>query len=211
VFGSFSSGPSNPGNHRNWTIRNSEITGGYDFHYIEGDLDGFLVENNYYHDLSADPASGVHADGFQISEANHTTGQMTIRGNYFDPHNPVAKTALLFSTGDSFNQTDILWESNFIPIWGAYTIWCSESDSCTARYNVYRQDFKTKLGNRTTKTGRESDGYPNCAYRVSSANAPFTTYRCNRYEDGDFIENQWVCVEGGGTLTHDVSGCPSYP
>jgi len=212
LFGSFSSGPSNMGNHRNWTIKNSELIGGYDWHYIEGDLDGFLVENNYYHDLSADPASGVHADGFQISEANHTTGQMTIRGNYFDPNNSVGKTALLFSTGnDSINQTHILWESNFIPIWGAYTIWCADSDFCIARYNVYRQDFRTKLGNRTTRSGGESDSYPNCAYLVELENAPFTTYRCNRYEDGDFIENQWVCVEGGGKLTHDVSGCPSYP
>jgi hypothetical protein len=208
VFGSFSSGPSNPGNHRNWTIRNSEITGGYDFHYIEGGLDGFLVENNYYHDLSADPASGVHADGFQISEANHTTGQMTIRGNYFDPNNGISKTALLFATGTpSTNNTNILWENNFIPIWGAYTLWCGDSDSCVMRYNVYRQDFKTKLGQRTQGTGQESDGYPARAANFSPANAAASVYRCNRYEDGDFIENQWI----GGGVTHDISGCPSYP
>jgi hypothetical protein len=131
---------------------------------------------------------------------------MTIRGNYFDPNNAISKTALLFSTGqDSWNQTNILWENNFIPIWGAYTLWCSNSDSCTVRYNVYRQDFKTKLGNRTSGTGRESDGYPNAAFKVSDVNAPFAIYRCNRYEDGDFIEDQYI----DGPV-HDTSNCPSY-
>jgi hypothetical protein len=200
------------GNKTNCTIRNNEITGGYDFHYLEGGLDGFLSENNYYHDLNVDPNSGKHADGFQIGEANLTTGQMTIRGNYFDPNNAISKTALLFSAGsDSYNNTDILWENNFIPIWGAYTLWCSNSASCIMRYNVYRQDFKTKLGNRTSGTGRESDGYPNCAGTFSPANESSSVYRCNRYEDGDFIENQWVCIQGGAKKTHDISGCPSYP
>ena len=34
------------------------------------------------------------------------------------------------------------------------------------------------------------------------------SFQCNRYEDGDFIEQQYV---GGDNLTYMNTGCPSYP
>jgi hypothetical protein len=178
-------------------IRNNEVTGCQDFFFIEGPLDTLLVENNYMHTLIGD--SGAHADGFQIGEFTTTTGLITIRGNYFDIDNDqISKTDLLFATGGSRNN--ILIENNFIPRWGWYTLRNGgEYSICTIRNNIYSNEFISLLQNQ--------DESPSHAYRHAPDNpAPSGGYSCNRYENGDFIEQEYVSGD-----THITTGCPSYP
>ena len=74
--------------HSNFVLRNSEIGGAADWFYIEGNLEGFNVENNVFTGFGGDPMAqnDKHADAFQIAEVSKnspTRGTLTIRGNYF--------------------------------------------------------------------------------------------------------------------------------
>ena len=199
------------GDYRNMTVRNNNIEGGHDFFYIEGRFDGFLVENNVMGPLGCADGSDPHADGFQMGELAPISGKMTIRGNYFDPKKLCTKAAILFSTGsDSTNTTDILFENNRLTTWGANTIWCANSDSCTVRYNVYDSVWEAQAGNRCGGGecigggGPACCGYPSRAVNFGSGTSG--SYSCNRYEsDGGFIEQHYV-----SGVTHSTSGCPSY-
>lgn len=188
-------------NYRNITLRNNEITGGHDWFYADGDLDGLLVENNYFHSTAA--SGGRHADGFQIGEHpefGETRGTLTFSGNYFDPNTDFDKmNAILFMTGsESGNNTTVYWESNYIHDWGWTPIRCSDADACIIRYNVYEQSLKALFS---------GPGLPSHAvwYNDNCANCGPSEFTCNRYEDGTFIEQADV-----RDVTHNTTGCPSY-
>jgi hypothetical protein len=200
------------GDYRTMTIRNNDIEGGHDFFYIEGRFDGLLVENNVMGPLGCADGSDPHADGFQMAEIAPMSGDVIIRGNYFDPVRSCSKTAILFATGsESTNTTNIVFESNRLTTWGANTLWCEDADSCVIRYNTYDAAFEAQVGNRCS-CGEGGDTpccfYPNLAADFGEANSSVSTYECNRYEsDGSFIEQQHI----GGGVTHMTSACPSYP
>lgn len=176
-------------------IRNNEGTGCRDFFFIDGPLETLLVENNYFHSLVG--GAEAHADGFQIGEFRTTTGDIIIRGNYFDPNNDaIGKTDLVFATNKC--RANLLVENNFFNVWGWYTLRNSgEYSIFTVRNNIYSQDFKTEF---------RTDGSPARAYRHCDCNpAPSGGYSCNRYQDGSFIEQDYVSGD-----THSIADCPSY-
>ena len=189
----------------NVTVRNNEGKGCLDFHFMQRELDGFLSENNYYHSVT--DSAGGHTDGYQIGSGGGrpypvTTGTLTIRGNYFDKNNSfTSPTDLLFGAGSpSTNQTTVIMENNYFKVWGTYTLRCYDPDSCIIRNNVYAQEFKT---------GLRGDGNPKRAAQFTDHNAANSTYQCNRYEDGDFIEQQYI-TNTTPEVTHVTAGCPSY-
>ncbi len=186
----------NINNATNVTIRNNEVSGGQDWNFINRSVDGFLSENNYFHTVIGD--AGSHVDGYQLGEFGVTTGTLTIRGNYFVVDNAaIGKTDLLNSSGDSIsNQSIVVMENNFITPFGYYTLRCHDSEACHIRNNVYAQEFKTAFS-----------GDPDISRAaIFTDAAPLSTHRCNRYEDGDFMEQQYVIG-----VTHDITSCPSYP
>jgi len=180
----------------NVTIRNNEVIGGQDWHFMNSELDGFLSENNYYHTVVG--SSGSHSDGYQIGEFNVTSGTLTMRGNYYDVDNEsIGKTDLLFSTGsESTNSTTIIWENNFMFPHGARTLRCYDSDACIIRNNVYSQEFESWFPAASSRS----------AAQFQPKNEAASAYECNRYEDGSLIEQQWI----NGSVTHVTTGCPSY-
>ena len=209
--------------HRNFTLRNSAISGGHDYFFVKGQLDGWLIQDNVFeHFYDAPNPTGQddnHGDGFQISEGSPnsgiTSGTITMRGNYFEHGWPFAtKTALVFSTGDpSINDTDIVFESNRVTTWGFSPLWCADSDSCTFRYNIFSDRFRETVGRRCNNSSCSVDGardaccgWPAMAMRFGS-NATTADVACNRYEDGDFLEDEWISPS---SVNHETAGCPTF-
>ncbi len=208
--------------HRNFTLRNSAISGGHDYFFIKGQLDGWLIQDNVFeHFYDAPNPTGQddnHGDGFQISEGSPnsgiTSGTITVRGNYFEHGWPYAtKTALIFSTGDpSINDTDIVFESNRVTTWGFSPIWCADSDSCTLRYNVFSQRFRDVVGQRCNNSSCTVDGardaccfYPEKAYRFGPR--VDVVLECDRHENGDFIEERFISPS---SVSNETTNCPPY-
>ena len=95
------------------------------------------------------------------------------------------------------SNNSILMENNYFFPWGYYTLRCDgEAPACTIRNNIYDVSFKVAL-----PAGPGPD-------RVARRNSPAPMFlECNRYSDGDFIEQQYI----SGDVTHVITGCPSYP
>jgi hypothetical protein len=182
-------------------VRNSELTGGQDLFWLGQSKDNIYIENNYLHSLVG--GSDNHADGFQGAEnAVVYPGNIVIRGNYFDPNNAtIGKTDILFLA-----EPDIItMENNFFSNWGYYTLRCLRSDydtsteACHIRNNIYSNDF---IADFVTPGGAGR------AVQLDDIDkAGRSSYECNRYENGDFIEQEWI----SGPITHETTGCPGYP
>lgn len=174
----------------NARVSRSEVVGCEDFFYIQGNLDGVIVENNYLHTLVG--TSESHADGFQIGEAMLATGKLVIQGNYFDANNPsIGKTDIIFAT--NYSEVDLVFASNYIEPWGVFTFRCYNKTACTFRNNVFSQAF----------IGDEQ----NIFYTSSSKPALFA---CNRYANGELVEefiNGRDLVVG---TSHVVDDCPPF-
>lgn len=204
------------GDYTNTIIRNNHLHGTDDYFYLEGPWDGAVFENNVIGPLFGTDEDDEHADGWQLGEVAPIFGHMIFRGNYFDPQTLATKTAILFSTGPTSSTNTVLFENNYLTVYGARTLWCLGPAWCIIRHNVYSPFWEAAIGNRST--GAQCDGgggaaNPSCGYPVNAANFgdkpsanPTSEYTCNRYaSDGDFIEQQWV--DG---VTHDTAGCPAY-
>lgn len=172
-------------------ISHNVASGCEDFFFMQGDLDGLSIVNNYIHSLNGTAAS--HADGLQIGEAGVASGRVYLRGNYFDPNNSdVGINDLLFATNDS--AISLLMEDNYIARWGHYTLRCGgTTTACTIRNNVFDQAF----------SGVEQ----RVLLATSSADAQFC---CNRYADGQLLEE---LIEGTDLVLgadHHIENCPSF-
>ena len=99
------------------------------------------------------------------------------------------------------NLTTIIMENNYFEVWGTYTLRCYDPNACIIRNNVYAQSFKTGLA--TTGVN------PKRAAQFTDHNAPNDVFECNRYEDGSFIEQQYI-TNTTPEVTHITTGCPSY-
>ena len=135
-----------------------------------------------------------------------------MRGNWFAHEWPFAtKTAIIFSTGkETQNNTNIIFESNRVPMWGFRPIWCSSSDSCTIRYNVYTQEFRDHLGERCGNSSCSSDVRDACCLYSSQAmliDVPIWDVACNRHMNGDFIEESLISP---AAVDNETAGCPPY-
>lgn len=176
-------------------VRSNEIVGCEDFFFVQGDLDGVVVEDNYMHTLVGDSES--HADGFQIGEASLATGAVHIRGNYIDPDNPeVGKTDIIFGT--NFSEVDLLIEDNYFEPWGHYTMRCGgEATRCMIRNNVYGPAFDNV------------EQY----LLLANAQAPPapSEFCCNRYSNGGLVEEFFEGQDLVLGAEHWVEGCPAMP
>ena len=188
-----------------WGARfeNNELVGGQDFFFFGGVVGDVYVENNYMHSLVG--SSEAHADSFQWWPA-YDNGHFYLRGNYIDAKNDdIGFTGVLFA-GDE-GQT-VLMENNFIPLWGYYPIrWHGAGNKFTFRYNVYDQQYRTLL-TTTSTTPCVANPAGVVLYEPRSEEIG-GVYRCNRYEDGSFVEQQYI--RATATLTHDITDCPTYP
>lgn len=176
-------------------VARNEIIGCEDFFYIQGDLEGVVVADNYMHTLVGEPTS--HADGFQIGEASAATGAMQIRGNYIDPDNPeIGRTDVIFGTNSS--QVDLLIEDNYFEPWGHYTMRCGgEATRCTIRHNVYGPAFENALQHLLLAN---SDAPPSPS-----------EFCCNRYASGGLVEEFFDGQDLVLGAEHWVESCPSLP
>ncbi len=175
-------------------VAHNEATGCQDFFFIQGDLDGLVVLNNYMHTLIGGPTA--HADGFQIGEASQATGKVRIRGNYFDPDNAsIGKTDLIFGT--NFSEVDLLIEDNYIEPWGHYTLRCGgEATRCIIRNNIFSQAFagvEQRLLLANSSTGLPSE------------------FCCNRYTDREFVEEFFDTSDLVLGADHITANCPDAP
>jgi len=209
--------------HSNFTIRNSHLTGGFDFFDIAGNLDGMLIENNVLGPLGCKTDVFQHSDGFQIGGKTGAYGTFTIRGNWVEHQSQCGKTAFYFFDNDLEGAlaANAIIESNRLDVWGGRTLWASEHDSMQVRYNVYSNEWRSGIGNRCsgTENGCGTANPKPCCYYPSEAavfnptGGPSSSFVCNRYENGDFVEEQWVGCQGGGDcgVAYVTTGCPSYP
>ena len=172
----------------------NEASGCQDFFYIQGDLEGVEVINNYMHTLIG--SSGAHADGFQIGQASAATGTIHIRGNYFDPNNEeIGKTDLVFATNSS--QAHVVIEDNFIEPWGHYTLRCGgQTTACTIRNNVFSQSF-AGVEQRLLLVNASAPSMP-------------ADFCCNRYADGGFVEEYFGTTDLILGAEHVTEGCPPF-
>jgi hypothetical protein len=207
--------------YQNLIWRNNDVQGGHDFWHFDGDLDGWIVENNYVHDSNA--GGSRHVDGFQLGEYPEygvTQGAITVRGNWFthnttkddynlDPADKGGLNAILFMTGSQANNnTNVIFENNFVGDWGQdqIALWaanrCSDADSCIFRYNVYDDIWQTQLpaAGAPSHIVWYDDGCSN-----GNCNAP-SEVRCERYQDGTFVQDAYI--RDGTNIT---TGCPAYP
>ncbi len=184
-------------------FRKNEIQGGQDYFFSAEVVGDITVTDSYMH--SNVGGCEAHADGFQWWPARNN-GFFHITGNYFDPNNPqIGFTGVLFA-GDE-GQT-VLMENNFIPLWGYYPIrWYGAGNKFTFRYNVYDQQYRTLL-TTTSTTPCVANPAGVVLYEPRSEEIG-GVYRCNRYEDGSFVEQQYISATA--PLTHDITDCPTYP
>ncbi len=178
-------------NYQNITINNNETTGCEDFFFVDGNIDGLVVRDNYMHSLNL--VSLSHADGFQIGEfVNPTTGFVHIQGNWMHHNSPGGnnKTALIFAT--NFSQVDILLEDNFIPEFGFFIVRCHNQAGCNVRNNIWEQ----ALINSST------------AFLLSTSTKT-PTFSCNRYEDGNLVNEFRNSVDRVVGTFHITNGCPT--
>ena len=141
---------------------------------------------------------GNHSDGYQIGTFGVTTGTLTIRGNYIDLDNPnVGVTDILWANETGGGGPTVIIENNFFQPWGYRTLRCIGGWDCVIRNNVYSQVFKDSwFPSRPDHSVAEFD----------YLTAPISSYECNRYEDGTFIEQEKI----SGNVTRVITGCPSY-
>lgn len=182
--------------HADATIRNNELRGCEDFFFIGGEVGELRVENNDMHSLNLSPES--HADGFQIGEAQRTTGTIIIAGNYIDPHADGGKTDVVFATNET--AADLVIHNNYFHVWGLRTIRCVTSEvTCDVSYNVFDWAFEqveTSGGKRVFLQSHEDMAEP--------------TFACNVYPDGELVEEHDVVDRVWGT-DHVVDDCPAFP
>jgi hypothetical protein len=177
----------------------NDISGGQDFFFFGDNIDEVYIEDNYMHDPTGDAAS--HSDGFQWWP-DVGSGAFYIRGNHLTRGNSLATPNDILFSGDE--QSTVVFENNYLGLWGWYTLrWHGEGSNLTARYNVYEQAFKTAF--------QTSELPSHALYFDPEDGLGGSTYRCNRYEDGSFIEQQYILAGGGPAPTHDITNCPSYP
>ena len=184
-------------NQQSVTISKNEITGCEDFFYVNGDVDGLLVEYNYMHSLNLTPSS--HADGFQIGEAATTTGAIALRGNYIDPDASGGKNDVLFAT--NFAENAITVEDNFFAIWGLRTLRCGGNAQCTVRTNVYAQAFENMI----------QPGFNGKLLFFYGSSPKTHSFECNRLADGSFVQEMEGGVDRVAGATHVTTGCPAFP
>lgn len=181
----------------NLRFEHNDISGGQDWFYLSGKLDEIYVENNYLHHVVG--GAEAHTDGFQWDGSS--SQDVYIRGNYMTLNNPgIGVTDALFLTDPT---AKVRFENNYVGLFGYYTIRCQGcSGELTIQDNIYAQEFKTAF---------PAPGAPTHAilYEPLDPGRP-AVYRCNRYEDGSFIEQRYV-DDGNYPLKHDITGCPSYP
>jgi len=179
---------------RNARIAHNEGSGCEDLFFLEGDLDGLEIVDNYLHTLVGTPSS--HADGFQIGEFGQTTGLVHVRGNYIDPDNAtIGKNDIVFGTNSS--EVHLVIEDNFFERWGHYTMRCGGAGtSCTIRDNVYSQEF----------AGIEQ------YLLLANAAAPAlpAAFCCNRYADGTFVEEFFGAIDLVLGADHVITDCPVF-
>jgi len=163
-------------------ISKNEIVGCEDFFFINGNVDGMVVEDNYMHSVIG--GSDAHADGFQIGEQGDTYGSIAIRGNYIWKNNDtIGATDIVFNT--NYSRVTLLVENNFFRPWGHYTLRCNEvSDvsTCIARNNTYSLEFLD----------------PEQVAMKTQPQTSFQEFTCNRYENGVFLQQN----------NGDTSDCP---
>jgi hypothetical protein len=174
-------------------VGRNEVIGCEDFFFVQGDLDGVVVADNYMHTLVGGPSS--HADGFQIGEASPATGALVIRGNYIDPDNPdIGRTDIVFGT--NFSRVDLLVEDNYLEPWGHYTMRCGgEATRCTIRNNVYGPGFE-KVEQHLLLANSTSPPSP-------------SEFCCNRYAGGALVEEFFEGQDLVHGAEHWTIGCPS--
>ena len=181
----------------NVRLKKNEITGGQDFIYFQGELDDIYVENNYMHSVVGN--AEAHVDGISWWDSSNN-GDFYIRGNYFEMNNPdIGVTDALFMTDPTAYVT---FENNYVGVFGFYTLRCQGCGGAfLIQNNIYAQEFKTALPAPGTPTG---------AMLFDPLDPDLAAiYKCNRYEDGDFVEQRYI--QGESPLTHDITGCPTYP
>ncbi len=173
-------------------VHRNEIVGCEDFFFIQGDLSGVVISENYMHTLVGTPSS--HADGFQIGEATFAGGHVRIRGNYIDPDNPdIGRTDIVFGTNHS--EVDLLIEDNYFERWGHYTLRCGgQATRCTIRNNVFSPAF-------------EASGQHMLIANAAAPPAP-SEFCCNRYESGDLVEEFFDGQDLVLGAEHWVTDCP---
>ena len=179
---------------------------------MEGDLDGMLIENNVLGPLGCKTDVTQHCDGFQLgTPAYPTAGTVIIRGNQVLTESGCGKTALFWNaTGSMYG----IIESNNLPIWGATRSGPTTTRPGTmdVRYND-TSEFQAAVGKRCAGSpGCATPGQPDCcswpqARGVMGAGCALRgSAACNRYEDGTFVEEEYI-----SGVTHVTTGCPDYP
>jgi hypothetical protein len=184
----------------NWLFSKNEIRGGQDYFFFSNNNSEITIEDNYMHHVVG--SSEAHSDGFQWWP-DIGNGAFYIRGNYITLNNPTIGPNDILFTGDEPGTTYV-FENNFLGLWGFYVLrYHGYGANMTIRNNVYEQAYKTAL---------QEYGLPSGAlYFDPEDGQGGGTYQCNRYQDGSFIEQQYILGEGGTAPTHDTAGCPSYP
>lgn len=162
----------NVNNYADLTVSRNDIHGGEDFAFIGGAVGDMVVSDNWMHDVVGDP--GSHADGFQIGEAQATTGTLSIYRNHISFDTPgVGITGILFSTSQAAMAIDM--QDNWLAGKSGQTVLrCNDKGAtsvCEIRDNIWEL----------------AGQFPNAQFYAGGG-----VLSCNRYDDGTLIPNSAI-------------------
>jgi len=171
------------------TIRNNNLSGCQDTLFWEKHLGTLTFENNYVHNGTGDATS--HKDQLVFGAKEVTTGNVIIRGNRFSVDSSWPVNSALFAS--NFADLDILVENNwFAHDLGQYILRCNIGPN-----SISRCEIRNNLWSALAKGGSNS---------FFLGGASTSTISCNRYDDGDLIEDAMFPNVG-----QDVTNCPAMP
>ena len=168
----------------NLTVRTTEFTGCSRLFILDGDIDGFVWENNVRHQAGAGFEPNGHSVGLHIAYFTTTTGAMAIRGSYFEQNNTTSYTDQISMGFSGHSRVNLTIEDSYFHQNTNYTIRCTANTDCTIRRTVFSNAVGT-------------------AAQFESGEARF---ECNRRPNGNLVGNGALI---GGTANNN--NCPNFP
>lgn len=175
----------------NLLISHNVAEGCDDFFYLEGDVDNMRVLYNYMHTTRASAAS--HSDGFQFGTFIETTGDILVKGNYFDPNNDDGgETGLVFSS--RYGTVNLTLEDNYIEAWGTHVIRCGDS-TCKVQNNIFADSLRD---------------FGESSLLLYQAKSSTDSFSCNRHPNGDFVAEIVDGQDRINDISRNISNCPAF-
>ena len=162
-----------------FTVDSVHITGCDDQFFIDGGLGSSSIKNSVFHNQA--PATDAHTDGMQVGTFEHTTGTLTVDGNWWEYNRQgCCDNGVLFLSGQSALTVRVI--NNYLDKdFGTHILRGQPASTCIVENNTL-------------------SGPPASTFFYAASNGG--TVRCNRFSNGQLIPNNFF-----SGITVDNSSC----